>query len=62
MNQNEHESLKSYLSIAYSQVLKAQKEYQSKITQFDVRSLSYQILRALIMEQNQNEISGTTTR
>jgi hypothetical protein len=62
MDQNKQDSLQSYLSIAYSQVVKAQREYQSKIKQHDVRSVSYQIIKELIMEQNQNEISTTTTR
>jgi len=62
MTQNKNESLKSYLALAYGQIVKSQKEYKAKTTQFDIRSLSYQILRELILEQNQNENSNTTTR
>ena len=62
MKQNENNPLKSYLSIAYGQLLKYQKNYEIKINQYDIRSLSYHILKELILEQVQNENSHTTTR
>jgi hypothetical protein len=61
-SQSNHESLVSYLELALKQVKKAQTEYNEKLTQYDIRSLSYQILKELIMEQISNENSNTTAR
>jgi hypothetical protein len=66
MNQNHDDSmetLSSYLKIALGQIKKAQTLYNEKIIhEQDIRSLSYQILSELIMEQIQNENSPLTTR
>jgi len=59
-NRSENESLQSYLELALGQLDRAQRQYTEKLTNYDVRSLSYQILKELIMEQIQNENSNTT--
>lgn len=61
-NQNENETLTSYLTIALGQVKRAQKAYEEKTIEPDIRSLSYQILKELIMEQLQNENSNPSAR